>query len=512
MTNMPHPQDGSSFNPSNVSPNQQGSSNTPTNPNEEHPTNTEIVIFNQDQNGMFRNPPNNQQNQDGQNPPPITDQNNEQNGQEKPKKPAIKQATIFGASLIITNICLGTTIFTFAVRAKSFGLVWLLVFCVIVALLNYWSITRCINASSRSGKDDFSEITEHYMGKKGRLVLNIFIIVYSYATLTCFLGLIYPLFGRFVQSAFYRTKYKNYEDFEDAKWDKMYIKVPFFVGLALIIGTLCLIKDINKLDFASYIGVGACFYAIIVVMVQCHSYYQHYKDTVYKEDDDSTHANWVNFGDAFTSDLVFFKGFTNLLFAYACQSGIFPIHAGFKMQKDERKKMKISAALGMLYTTILHFISIICGFLTDPITPEDLIIYRKNKGSGKDVAMVIARILVVISLIFSVPGYYFPLRLSVINSFTGGELTTKFNILLTFISVFACSVIAAIYDKILNYLSYVGFISVFISFLFPIMLNIKSTGKGFCYWKNLIDFILAIVICLLALVAFAATLRDDIKG
>ena len=504
---MPHPQDASSFNPSNVSPNNQ-SNTTPTQP--KNPANTEIIVLNHDQNGMFRNPENNPQTQ---NPPPITDQNNGQNGQDdQPKRNQIKKSSILGASLMITNICLGTTIFTFAVRAKYYGLVWLLVFCFIVALLNYWSITRCVNASSRSGKDDFSEITEHYMGKKGRLVLNIILIVYSYATLTGFLGLIYPLFGRFIQSAFYRKKYDGYEQFEDEKWGKMYIKVPFFVGLALVIATISLIRDINKLNFSAYIGVAACSYAIIVVMVQCHSYYKHYKDTVYDPNNDDTHPNWVNFGDAFTSELVFFKGFTNLLCAYACQSGIFPIHAGFKMQKDGDKKMKISAALGMLFTTILHIISIVCAFLTDPITPEDLIIYRKNKGSGRDVAMVIARLLVVISLIFTVPGYYFPLRLSVINSFTGGKLSTKFNIIFTYISVSACALIAAIYDKILNYISYIGFISVFIGFLFPILLNIKSSGKKFTYWKNMLDFILAIIVCALALVAFIATLRDDIKG
>ena len=505
---MPNPQNGSSYNPSNVSPQAAQHKNvspTESNQNEERPANTEIQIINQGPNGLF-SPGQNEQNSNGQNPPPIEGPNIER------KETALEKSTIFGATFMITNICLGTTIFTFAVRAKSFGLVWLLVFCVIVALLNYWSITRCINSSSRSGLNDFSEITEHYMGRKGRIALNIFLIVYSYATLTCFLGLIYPLIGRFIQSAFYRTKYRDYDDFEDQKWGKMYIKVPFFVALAILIGTICLIRDINKLNFSAYIGVGACSYAIILVMVQCHSYYKHYKDTVYKEDDDSTHVNWTNLGDAFTSDLVFFKGFANLLFAYACQSGIFPIHAGFKLVEKGDKKMKISSALGMLFTTILHFISIICGFLTDPITPEDLIIYRKDKDNGKDIPMVIARLLVAISLIFTVPGYYFPLRLSVVNSFTNGKLTKKFNFIFTYVSVFACSVIAALYDKILNYLSYIGFISVFISFLFPILLNIKSTGKKFTYWKNLLDFILAIIVCALALVAFVATLKDDITG
>jgi amino acid permease len=434
---------------------------------------------------------------------------------EKKDKKKLKKATVMNSALMITNICLGTTIFTFAVRAKSFGMVWLLVSCLLVAAINYWSITRCVIASSRCEHDDFSEITEHFMGRRSRIILNIFLIVYSYATLMCFIGLIYPLFGRFIQSAFYRKKYTDFNEFDDDKWGKIYIKVPFFVALALIIALMCLIKDINKLNFTSYIGVAACAYALIVVMVECHSYYQHYKKTVYKEEDDSTHVNWINLGDAFTKKLDFFKGITNLIFAYACQSGIFPIFAGFKAYyptEDSLKKMKLGTILGLLFTTILHIISIVCSFLTDPITPEDLIIYRKNKGTGKDVAMVIARLLVTISLIVTVPGYYFPLRLSIMNSFTKGELSNKFNILFTFISIFACAVVAALYDKILNYLSYIGFIAVFISFLFPALVYVYSTKKPLTYWKNLLEIILAVVICLIGLVAFVATLIDDIKG
>ena len=34
------------------------------------------------------------------------------------------KASIFGATFMLTNICLGTTIFTFAIRAKIFGLGW----------------------------------------------------------------------------------------------------------------------------------------------------------------------------------------------------------------------------------------------------------------------------------------------------------------------------------------------------------------------------------------------------
>ncbi len=85
------------------------------------------------------------------------------------KTPQIKKSTIFGTTFMITNICLGTTIFTFATRAKSFGLVWMLFFCFVVAVINYWSIMRCVYTSSRCHLNDYSEITEYYLGRKMRV-------------------------------------------------------------------------------------------------------------------------------------------------------------------------------------------------------------------------------------------------------------------------------------------------------------------------------------------------------
>ena len=174
--------------------------------------------------------------------------------------------------------------------------------------------------------------------------------------------------------------------------------------------------------------------------------------------------------------------------------------------------MRISAILGIGLTTLLNIISIVCSFITNPITPEDLIIYRQNKGNGRDLFMVIARLLISISLILTIPTYYFPLRLSVINVFTKGKLTMKFNILFTFISVFASAFVAALYDKILNYLSYIGFTTVFVSYFFPAILYVKSNGKKLTHWVNILVICLAIIICIIALISLVTTAIDDIKG
>ena len=428
-----------------------------------------------------------------------------------------KKSTVVSAGLLMTNACLGTTIFTFAVKAKSFGLVWFLVAVVIVGIINYWTIMAGAKASSKYEEDDYSELTQKILGRKARVILNCILILYSYACMMCFLALLFPLFGRFIQSIAYNNKYETYDDFADAKWGKLYIKIPFYIGVSLAISLMCLIDDINKLNFSSYIGVGAVIYTLLVVTFQCHGYYKYYKNNKYKEEDESTHENWINLGDAFKSDLDFFKGMANLFCAYACHPNIFPVYAGFKEEKGDRseglKKMSYGTIFATILTTILHIVSIVVSFLTDPYTPEDLVIYRKSKDSGKDIFMAIAKLAVFASLIFTLPAYYFTLRLSIANSFLGGKFTAKFNRIFTFCSVFGCAVVAIVYDKILNYLSYIGgFISVFICYLIPVLLYIKAYGKPITYWKNMIQFIFAIILCIIGVTAGILTIIDDVTG
>ena len=186
----------------------------------------------------------------------------------KEKKERVSSdTTIFRGALMITNLCFGVTIFTFAIRATYFGLVWLVVAGAIVGLVTYWSLMLCVIASSKNEEDDYSELTEKILGKKVRIFLNIIIIIYSYAVMMMFMALTYSLFGRFIHATNYTEKYPD-------------------LGITLGLCFMCLIRDINKLDFSSYIGVGAVVYSLIVVLVQCHDYYKDSKNKYYIEEDD----------------------------------------------------------------------------------------------------------------------------------------------------------------------------------------------------------------------------------
>ena len=95
-----------------------------------------------------------------------------------------------------------------------------------------------------------------------------------------FMALTYSLFGHFVHAAGYTKKYPLYDDFDDEIWIKPYIKFQVYIGLTLGLCFMYLIKDMDKLNFSEYIGVIAIIYSLLVVLVQCHSYYKDSKKKI----------------------------------------------------------------------------------------------------------------------------------------------------------------------------------------------------------------------------------------
>ena len=75
--------------------------------------------------------------------------------------------------------------------------------------------------------------------------------------------------------------YEHYDNFNEEIWGKPYIKFPVYIGIALGLSLMCLIKDMNKLNFSAYIGVFAVIYSLFVVLVECKDYYELYKKEKY---------------------------------------------------------------------------------------------------------------------------------------------------------------------------------------------------------------------------------------
>ena len=419
---------------------------------------------------------------------------------------------VWGATFLFANTSLGLTIFTFAIRAKQFGLFWFLVACILASIINIWTLIRLVQAVEGMKERDYSVIVRKILGKKWEIVLNTFLILYVLLFLMTYTTLIYMLIGRFIRSICYKGQYETFDDFKKDKWDKAYYKWPIIFGYCIVLFSISLFRNMEKLNFAGYIGFGAVLYTSVVVVIQCKKYYNWYYNNERIEGDKSTYPNYWDFGKAFTKDLNFFKGMASLFAAYTNHSNCFPIYSSFDGVKDGKKKMIHSIYLSNIIVGLLHCAVIICAFLTEPLEPEDLIIFRINRFGGYDIVMNIAILSSAVCLFFSTPLYFVGLRMVIINTFFGGVLTTKLNLFVTGACFAFSAIVSCVYDKILNYITYVGgFTSIIFAYIYPIILYIVTNKKGFTYWKNMLELILAIVLCIIGFIAGILTIIDDVK-
>lgn len=246
---------------------------------------------------------------------PISDGPSNGNNKISDEEATKPKDSVVGGAFALANMCFGTTIFCFAIRAKQFGLIWLLIFATLAAAINYWTIIRLVQASKIVNQYNYSKVVKSTFNDCARKYIDFMMMMYAIFVVIDFTSMTYQCIGHFVEVIGYTDKYVDYEDFKDDIWATPKVKYPTVIGVVALIFPLAVIRDLNCLSFTGYFGVGACAFAVLVVVIECNKYYNHYKDTVYDEDDDSTHLNYVNMSDCFTERLFFFKGLTSVFYA-----------------------------------------------------------------------------------------------------------------------------------------------------------------------------------------------------
>lgn len=226
------------------------------------------------------------------------------------------------------------------------GLTWLLVFICIGALLNVWSINRMVEAVKGISERDYSDVVNVLLGKNAAIVLNVFVIIYSFGHVMSYLTLVYALLGRFIKGIWYYDddRYPDFDTFKSEVWKEPKYVYPIIFGLAIILGVICLQRDLSKLNFVGYFGMGANLYAVLVVIIECHSYYERFKGN-----DD---INWYDITKAFTSDLEFFNVMSTLFNAFSCHTSVYPTFDTFRNCEGDVDMMNKA----VIYSCIIEFL------------------------------------------------------------------------------------------------------------------------------------------------------------
>ena len=420
------------------------------------------------------------------------------------------RGSIFGLS----SIALGTGCFSLPLRCTQIGLINGIILLIIGAILSYWTLFCMQYAARKTQYKSYSTIVKDILGYKTGIFLDIVIIIDIFVVITAYLVVIYSLIGRVIYDFnIIKGNYDNFEIFEKEIWDKNIYKFSIMFSICFIILIpLCCLRDISKMRYTSLLGITTLSYGIIVIIVESPYFYYNYLKNIKKENDLNTHENFFNLKNAFKSDLIFLQSFATIFFCFNCHIGVFPVYKTLK--NNTTKRIKKVFRRSVLLNTLIYILISISGFLTSPINSPDLIIYRENNGVFSfDIAMIIAKIGISISLILAIGPNFNSFRISFVELFTSSDsISNCENFLLSSISMIISTLISVLFRDILTYISLLGgLIAVIISILIPGCLYVKSNNYNLSHWKNIFAIVLIIILSTIGFVSAIQTILFTLK-
>ena len=406
------------------------------------------------------------------------------------------RSSIFGLS----SMCLEAGALVLAIRCKQFGMVNFLVALALGGLCAYWTLLMMIKAGKTTEERDYSKVVKEILGNKVRIYVDCNITVYLLGAVISFQVIIYQILGSVIYDIMKildkmdNNKYDTFEKFKEEYWRKKYIiKLPVMFGVAALVFPLCLLKDVSKMRVASLIGVLALIYSIIVIIIESFFFLFKYNWDLIGE------MNWFDIRNAFSykDGIPFFGGISTVFYIYSCHAGAFPVYK--TLNRNTTRRIKKVFRRSIMLDIMVYVCVAAASFITSPIDPPELILYRENlKKFDPDYFIIIAKLGVIFNLFFSTPANYAGLRLSLFELIWGNtDITSVKNFFVTLIIFIIVVLTGALYDEILQYIELLGgFCSVIYCFLIPGLIYVKSNKKG-CSFKNIITVFILITLLII---------------
>jgi amino acid permease len=407
------------------------------------------------------------------------------------------RSSIFGLS----SMCLEAGALVLAIRCKQFGMVNFLVALALGGLCAYWTLLMMIKAGKTTEERDYSKVVKEILGNKVRIYVDCNITVYLLGAVISFQVIIYQILGSVIYDIMKildkidNNKYDTFEKFKEEYWRKKYIiKLPVMFGVAALVFPLCLLKDVSKMRFASLIGVLALIYSIIVILIESPFYLKKNNWDLISQ------MNWFDIRKAFSIDdgIPFFGGVATVFYIYSCHAGAFPVFKTLKNNTTRRIKKVFRRSI--LLDIMVYTLVAAASFITCPLDPPELILYRENlKGFDPDYFIIIAKIGIIFNLFFSTPANYAGLRISLFELLFGNSnITTTKNIIVTLVIFSIVVLTGALYDEILEYIELLGgFCSVIYCFFIPGLIYVKSNDLPKTAIINILTFSVLVILLII---------------
>ena len=213
----------------------------------------------------------------------------------------------------------------------------------------------------------------------------------------------------------------------------------------------------------------------------------------------------------FGKDMQFLQSISTIIYAFACHVGVFPVLNS--LHNPTRKRVQKVFRRATLLDIVCYLIIGFSGYLSQPEHTPDIILER-DKIFNNDFFMTIGQMLFIFTLIAKICANYNGLRttLLIMLGYDPIEYPNNVNLMITVISLGITTFIAAIFQKISDYISLIGsFCSVFIAVVMPGMIYIKDNDKQISSLKNILAILFVIILSIFGLFTSFCTIRGIVE-
>ena len=411
----------------------------------------------------------------------------------------------------IAVLALGTGCFSIGKKVEYMSICFTPIYVIIAGLVNYWSIILMGIAAEKYNIFDYGHLVMKLYGKGLSFLLDLSIILYDYGVIILYQIVAYKLIGGVINDLG-KYGYNSLDEFIDKSfWKKKIYKFPIFFGInILILIPLCLLKNIAKMGFTVALGIISFFVLAFIVIIESPFFIIHYFQKEYVSSDSKTHMNIYDITKGFDKNLNFLRPFATLFFAYSCQAGVFPVFASVK--HFTYKKVNIISKYAIGICIIIYLLLSILGYMSQPINPPSLIIERKSIFKN-DIIMDIGRIDFIITILTKIPPIYNSMRITLVSMIgkDPDNFSNFLNVSLTIPLLLLSCLVGALYQHVTDYIDLIGSItSIFIMFLIPGLLYLKSNNYPKTHWKNISTIILVCLFSVICLISAIFTIKDII--
>ena len=372
--------------------------------------------------------------------------------------------------------------------------------------INYWTLTILGDVARKHKIRKYEEVVSKLFNEKLSHFLGIVMVLNQSGMIILYQVIMYKLLGGVINE-FFSVGYANVEEFvAQSFWSQKKIKflVCYLITITILF-PLCRLKTISKMRYASTFGIISLFLLIFIVLIECPFFYKH------NVTEGNQKINLMNIRPGFGKDLQFLQSISTIIYAFACHVGVFPVLNS--LHNPTRKRVQKVFRRATMLDIICYLIIGISGYLSQPEHTPDLIVER-DKIFKNDFLMTIGQMLFIFTLIAKICANYNGLRTTLLiqMDYDPIEYPNNVNFIMTVISLSITTFIAAIFQKISDYISLIGsFCSVFIAIVMPGMIYIKDNGKKLTNLNNILAIIFVVIVSGFGLITSWSTINSIIE-